>query len=161
MLQDSLREEDDEISQPLVVDTVPVQELSSNTDYLEREETTMIQRFLIDGCGCGLANGCICTTLFTAESLESYRRECRELTLVELDMTLLGQLAAFTNSSALTAHSSRDWLPSVSRQRPYSVFWHAGRRVCNKTFLFLHAISDKRLCNLPTCRGALERIAWL
>ena len=108
----------------------------------------MIQSFLIDGCGCDLANGSSRTTLFTAESLESYRRECRELTRVELDMTLLGQLAAFTNSSALTAHSSRDWLPSVSRQRSYSIFWHAGRRVCKKRFLFLHTISDKRLRNL-------------
>ena len=51
-------------------------------------------------------------------------------------MTLLGQLAAFTNSSAL------------SRQRSYSIFWHGGRRVCRKTFLFLHTISDKRLQNL-------------
>ena len=70
-------------------------------------------------------------------------------------MTLLGQLVAFTNSSiSLTAHLSRDWLPSVSRQRSYSVFWHAGRRVCKKTFLFLHTISDKRLRNLQ--RGMRE-----
>ena len=148
VLQDSLREEEDEISQPLVVNMVPVQNLSTNTEYLEREETAMIERFLSDGCGCNLVSGSNCSTLFTAESLESYRRDCSELTRAELDMTLLGQLAAFTNCSALTAHSSRDWHPSVSRQRSYSLFWHGGRRVCKKTFLFLHTISDKRLLNL-------------
>ena len=36
VLEDSLREEEDEISQPLVVNTVPVQDLSTNTEYLER-----------------------------------------------------------------------------------------------------------------------------
>ena len=148
VLQDSFREEEDEISQPLVVNTVPVQDLSTNTEYLEREETTLIQKFLSDGCGCDLASESNCSTLFRAESVESYRRDCSELTRAELDMTLLGQLAAFTNCSALTAHSSRDWHPSVSRQRSYSLFWHGGRRVCKKTFLFLHTISDKRLRNL-------------
>ena len=108
----------------------------------------MIERYLSDGCGCDLASGSNCSTLFTAESLESYRRDCSELTRAELDMTLLGQLAVFTNCSALTAHSSRDWHPSVSRQRSYSLFWDGGRRVCKKTFLFLHTISDKRLRNL-------------
>ena len=63
-------------------------------------------------------------------------------------MTLLGQLVAFTNCSSLTSHSSRHWLPSVSRQRSYSVFWHGGRRVCKKTFLCLHTISNKRFRNL-------------
>ena len=64
-------------------------------------------------------------------------------------MALLGQLATFMNDSALTVRSSsRDSQPSVSRQKSYRLFWHAGRRVCRKTFLFLHAISEKRLRNL-------------
>ena len=63
VLQDSFREEEDEISQPLVVNTVPVQDLSTNTEYLEREETILIQKFLSDGCGCDLASGSNCSTL--------------------------------------------------------------------------------------------------
>ena len=55
VLQDRFREEEDEISQPLVVNTAPVQDLSTNTEYLEREEMTMIQKFLSNGCGCNLA----------------------------------------------------------------------------------------------------------
>ena len=80
LLQDSLIEEEHEISQPLVFNTLPIQDLSTNTEYLEREETVTVQRFLSDAYGCDLASGSSCSTLFTAESLESYRRECSELT---------------------------------------------------------------------------------
>ena len=123
VLQDSMREEE-EISQPLVVNTVTVQDLRSNTEYLEREETVKVARFINDGCDYDLAHRNSCTTLFTVESLEGSRRECFDLTRVELDMTLFGQLVAFTSCSSLTSHSSRHWLPSVSHQRSYSVFWH-------------------------------------
>ena len=51
----------------------------------------MVEKYLRDGCGCDLTDGG-CSTRFTADSLESYRREVSELTLVELDMALLGQL---------------------------------------------------------------------
>ena len=73
-LQDSMREEEEEISQPLVVNTMAVQDLRSNTEYLEREERVKVERFISDGCGCDLAHGNNCTTLFTVESLEGYRR---------------------------------------------------------------------------------------
>ena len=147
LLQDSLLEEELEISQPLVVNTVPVQDVSPNSENLEREEIVMVEKFLSDGCGCDLANGG-CSTTFTADCLESCRRECCELTRAELDMALLGQLSAFTNTSTLTVHSTKDRHPSTSRQKTYRLFWHGGRRVCRKMFLFLHTISDKRLRNL-------------
>ena len=147
LLQDSLLEEELEISQPLVVNTVPVQDVSPNRENLEREETAIVERFLSDGCGCDLANGG-CSNVFMADSLESYRRECGELTRVELDMALLGQLSAFTNNSTLTVHSTKDRHPSTSWQKSYRTFWHGGQRVCRKTFLFLHTISEKRLRNL-------------
>ena len=47
-LQDSLLKEELEISQPLVVNTVPVQDITPNTHNLEREETTMIHKCLSD-----------------------------------------------------------------------------------------------------------------
>ena len=147
LLQDSLVEEEQEMSQPLVVNTAPVQDVSPNREYLEREERVMVEKYIRDGCGCDLADGG-CSTRFTADSLESYRREVSELTRVELDMALLGQLSAFTNSKTLTVHSTKDRHPATNRQRSYSLFWYGGERVCRKTFLFLHTISDKRLRNL-------------
>ena len=147
LLQDSLLEEDLETSQPLVVNTVPVQDVSPNRENLEREERVLVEKFLSDGCGCDVVNGG-CSSTFTADSLESNRGECSELTRAELDMALLGQLSAFTNNSTLIVHSTKDRHPPISRQRSYRVFWHGGRRVCRKTFLFLHTISEKRLRNL-------------
>ena len=141
-LQDSLLEEEQETQQPLVVNTEPVSSITQNSDNLENEERVIVDRFLQNGCGG-------CSSTFHADSLEGYKRDCRELTRAELDMALLGQLAAFTNDNAVTVRSSsRDSQPSVSRQKSYRLFWHAGHRVCRKTFLFLHAISEKRLRNL-------------
>ena len=139
--------EEQETSQPLVVNTVPVQDVHPNRENLEREETALIQRFLSEGCGCDLANGS-CSSTFTTESIESYRSECSELSRAELDMVILGQISAFTNTSTLSVNSTKHRHPAASRQRPYMLFWHGGRRVCKKTFLFLHTISDKRLRNL-------------
>lgn len=107
-----------------------------------------MQQFLTNGCGCDLVDGG-CSSMFSEDTLTGFRGDCRELTRAELDMVLLGQLSAFTNTSTLTTHSTtRSGHPSLSRQRLYSHFWSHGRRICRKTFLTLHCISDKRLRNL-------------
>lgn len=147
-LEDSLEEEELETSQPLLHDTAPVLEVQPNTLYLEREENTLVQKFLTDGCGCNLADGGQCSSMFTVEGVEDYRSQCSELTRAELDMAILGQLSAFTNTSTLTVHSSRHRHAPANRQRTYVFFWHGGKRVCKKMFLFLHTISKKRLENL-------------
>ena len=146
-LQDSLVEEDLEISQRLVVNTEPVLDLHPNRENLEREETVKIQKFLNDGCGCDLVSGS-CSSTFSAESIESYRSQCSELSRAELDMAILGQLSAFTNTSTLSVHSTKHRHTPTNRQRTYVHFFHGGRRVCKKMFLFLHTISDKRFRNL-------------
>ena len=126
-----------------------------------------IQRFLSDGCGCDLANG-PCSNTYTEEYIESYRCQCSDLSRAELDMAILGQLSAFTNSSTLSVHSSKHRHSPANRQRAYMLFYHGGRRVCKKMFLFLHNISDKRLRNLqeslrengltPRCHGNTRRL---
>ena len=131
------------------MNTTPVLDVNPNREDLEGDETAQVSKFLADECGCNLATGGCCSSTFSAESLESYRRDCLELTRAELDMVLLGQLAAFTNTSTNTAHSIRDTpQSSVNRQKTHRVFWHGARRVCKKTFLFLHTVSEKRLRNL-------------
>ena len=134
----------EEFDQPLLVHTTPVVGLQPNALNLEREETTKIDRFLADG---DMASG-FCSNTFTAEYIHSYRCQCSELTRTELDMALLGQLAAFVNSSPITSHSTKHRHTLASRQRSYMLYFHGGKRVCRKTFLFLHTISEKRLRNL-------------
>ena len=114
-----------------------------------------------------MANGC-CSSSFIAEYINSYRYQCYELTRSELDMALLGQLSAFSNTSRLTVHSTEHRHTLSNRQRSYMMYWHGGKRVCRKTCLFLHTMSDKRLHNLqeslrenglaPRCHGNTHRL---
>ena len=155
------------MSQPLIVDTAPILDVQPNSENLERDETVHVVRFLSESCGCDLANG-PCNSTFTAEYIESYRCQCSELSRAELDMAILGQLAAFTNSSTQSVHSTRYRHTPANRQRAYMIFWQSGRRVCKKTFLFLHTISEKRFRNLqqsfrengltPRCHGNTRRL---
>ena len=75
-----------------------------------------------------------CSTLFDAEQLQKNRFEANELSRGELDMIILGKLAAFSRLDSTRQHHAH--------------FLHGGQRVCKKTFLFLHDIGYARLKNL-------------
>ena len=101
------------------MNTTPVVDVYTNTENLEGEETGSIERFLRDGCGCDLASGS-CSNTFTAEYINTYRSQCRELTRAGLDVALLGQLAAFVNSSSLSVHFAKHRHTSSRQQRTYT-----------------------------------------
>ena len=91
---------------------------------------------------------CQVASQFSIDHFFDFRGQCKELTRAELDMAILGQLSAFTFSGEQTVNSTTYRHSSDGRQRAYTVFWHGGFRVCRKTFLFLHTISEKRFKNL-------------
>ena len=134
-----------ETSQPLVVDTTLA---LPDMECVEAEENCCIQSFLSNTCGCTLRSGRPCSEQFTFDHYLEFRGQCEELTKVELDMVLLGQLSAFTFSGEQTQRSTTYGHPSAGRQHSYCNFTHKGMRVCRKTFLFLHAVSERRLKNL-------------
>ena len=111
-----------------------------------------MQSFLAKGCGCTLHTGRPCSGQFPIDHYIEFRGQCRELSRQELDMAFLGQLNAFTFSGENAVRH-----PTPSRQHTYAVFWHCGQRVCRKTFLFLHTISEKRLKNLKSRNGLTPR----
>ena len=96
-------------------------------------------------CSPSSQTGRPCSGQFPIGHYIEFRGQCRELSRQELDMALLGQLNAFTFSGENAVRH-----PTLSRQHTYAVFWHCGQRVCRKTFLFLHTISEKRLKNLKS-----------
>ena len=104
----------------------------------------MVDRFLSAGCRCDLASRS-CSSLFTEDYVHSFRCQCRELVRVVLDMA----------TSTLSVHSTKHCHTPSPRQRAYMLYWHAGRSVCRKTYLFLHTISDKRLRNLQVHHGIM------
>ena len=83
---------------------------------------------------------------FSKEHIQSMRAQCLQLSCNELDMVLLGQLIASTNTSDKVVQESRHL--EKERERTYSTYNHADKPVCAKTFLFLHTVGKKRLRNL-------------
>ena len=108
-----------------------------------QEEDKKIDTFIYKSCGCqlGLKNT-PCSGLFTKEQLLDQRLVCLALEKSELDMVVLAQLQAFSNDTEADAEQES------AHRRNYIAFMFKGRRICRKTFLFLHALSLKRYRNL-------------
>ena len=70
--------------------------------------------------------------------MKKSRLEAIELNKDELDLVILGKLAALTKSheTATSGHPSRQTL--------HTTFLHSGHKVCKNTFLFLHNIVGLR-----------------
>ena len=94
-----------------------------------------LSAFLEKGCGCKRSKGKPCYSLFSRDHYESMRMQCRELSRDELDLVILGQIAA------LLAHTSNTIAPKpLPRQRSSMAFYHGGVQICRKTFQKLHGI---------------------
>ena len=86
----------------------------------DTESDVDILRYMTDGCGCKQNNGRPCSTLFTGEQLQESRLEANELSRGELDLVILGKLAAILR---------------VDKARPQQCrahFLHGRQRVCKK-----------------------------
>ena len=114
------------------------------TDTLEHE---LVTQFMTSGCGCKKARGTQCYQQFSQEYVTFMRQSCAELTHFELDMAILGQIAASVNTSA-TVSTIKAHHKEADRERGYSSFTHQGKPVCHKMFRFLHGIGVKRFKNL-------------
>ena len=102
---------------------------------------------MTSGCGCTKAKGTQCCQQFSQEYIMSVRQSCAELARSELDMAILGQISASTNTgSVATTHRSHH--KEADRERGYTSFIHQGKPLCQKMFNFLHGIGIKRLKNL-------------
>ena len=69
--------------------------------------------------------------------------QCAELSRNELDLIILGQIAALlTNTPNTDTHR-----PSTPRQRSTMAFHHGGVPICRETFLKLHGIGNHGACD--------------
>ena len=80
---------------------------------------------------------------FSLSYIEEFRASCAELTPTELDMVIMGQLAARMNSSETVSTTA-----SHKHEKCYTSFTHQGKPVCVRMFCFLHGVGEKRLKNL-------------
>lgn len=120
---------------------------------LDTAEERDTQTFSEEGCSCVYGpGGRPCCQHFSRQQYLDFRAQCAELSHAEMDMVLMGQVMALSESRDLTRHSLTH-RKNENRQRGYMFFYHQGLRVCRKTFLFLHGISDWRLRAVQTsCR---------
>ena len=95
----------------------------------DREEDMLVEDFMQRGCGCNKT-----------------RLGFRELSTKELDLIVMGQLIASTNTSAEVVTTSRH--TPLERKKNYTSHFHQGKVICRKMFLFIHSISKKRMKNI-------------
>ena len=120
-----------------IADEITITDL--HTDLVEGD---FVSNFMSVGCGCVKR----CWRQFSLEYVTSVRSGCTELTRGELDMAILGQVMASTNTRAMVSTVARH--REAERQRSHTSFSHQGKAVCTRMFLFLHTIGMKRLKNL-------------
>ena len=96
----------------------------------DTNEEELVAEFVSTGCSCSKQ----CSSQFSSGYIQDMRAHCLELSRNELDMVLLGQLIASTNTSNKVAKESRHL--EKERERAYTTYYHAGKVVCAKTFAF-------------------------
>ena len=109
----------------------------------DEEEEALVSQFLEDGCGCNKS----CCQLFDQQSLEEIRSRMPELSSTELDLVVLGQIAAGLFAAELQGNT-RGVHAKHDRERTYSAFRYHGQPICLKMFRFLHTIGTKQYSNL-------------
>ena len=124
------------------VDIADSAEDPRDSETTEDGEVGLVKRFLNAMCGCklGKGNSC-CTSALTLRDVIEYRASCHELTSNELDMVILAQLSAHSTISSRLHDES-------IRSHATATYFYKNNKLCRKSFLFLHTISDKRFRNL-------------
>lgn len=107
---------------------------------IDLEEERKIDSFC---CGCTRVKGGPCSLQFSKEHYKTTRASAAELSWNELNMAVMGQVMALTDSDPMTSSTSRH--TPAERQKTITRFHHHGHRICRTTFLFLHNMGESRL----------------
>ena len=123
---------------------------------LDEMEEELIQKFAQDSCKCDFgSNKSPCCTTISLEHFRSVRCQMVELTNEELDLVVMGQVMAGCFTGEISSHREQE------RGKSYTIFYHQGIKVCQKTFLFLHAIGYGRFKAIKASyltRGVAARV---
>ena len=97
---------------------------------MDTREGEVIDDFLTKGCGCKWS----CHTKVGREAIEQRWASCAEFSRRDLDMVMLGQLAASEIGGGV--------------ERVRSNFHFEGKRVCKAMFVVVHGLGGKRFKNI-------------
>ena len=93
----------------------------------DKEEEAIISQFLEDGCGCYKFNGEPCCQLFDQQSLEEIHSRMLELSSTELDLVVLGQIAAGLFGAELQGSGVRGSCATCPVLHSTFVVWNEGQ----------------------------------
>ena len=133
----------DEIRRDVAVGMTNVEIEPSLSDMSEMK---LVEEFARRGCGCQLISGEQCCKWFSIEYIQEVRSHCLSLTHDELDMVILGQIMATSNSISSVVTTSRH--VNKKRERQHNHYIHSGQRICRVMFRFFHTVGKKRHNNL-------------
>ena len=105
-------------------------------------DVEVCKAFVTKTCGCTIAKGSPCSSLFSLDYYISHRLQATELTHNELDLVIVGSLMSVVNMGDNIKDGKHK---SVKRKRTFCDFQHNGHRVCQVTYRFLLGIGKHRL----------------
>ena len=106
-------------------------------------ELSKCDKFLLATCGCTMANGKPCSSLFSRQYLTDTRAQSFLLSREQLDMLLLGSVASTVCDDDDVGQRSGH--RPAKRQRTTIDYMHKGYHICRNTFTFLHGVSKHKV----------------
>ena len=130
-------------------------DVDGNLDHKEDEdielmevhmtERAKVQKFYAETCKCKLGpDEKACSFTLTLDDFLDSRNNCKELSSMELDLVILGTIQSSLNCND-TSISGR---VEKNRQHARMSYFYHGKRICMRTFLFLHCIQNNRFYSL-------------
>ena len=120
-------------------------ELPFEFSEAEITQRSKVEAFVRETCGCKLTEQeKPCSSAIPKEEFIDCRNNCMELSSTELDVVLLGAIHSSINCSDISTSGGIE----TTRKRTGTPFFYHGKRICRKTFLFLHCIHQKRFYSL-------------
>ena len=127
------------------VSSVSSDALTSATDTMDSQPWQVEQRaeieqctnFAVKTCGCKMADGKPCSSLFASECYIDIRAQASLLTRQQLDLVLLGSVMSTTAVDKDVVHGRRR---PTKRQRLSTGYMHRGYQLCKNTYNFLYGL---------------------
>ena len=124
----------------------PGAEVSLDLRPCDIDEDRVVEDFMRRGCSCRKWGGKPCSEHFSVDYLRETRLSFKDLTREQLDLILMGQLIATTNTSTITKESRHQ--PQMRKHGYSTGHFHQGNAICAEMFRFIHGIGEKRLRNI-------------
>lgn len=117
----------------------PVEESEPDND---NPDVQVCKAFIENTCGCTLAKGSPCSSIFPLDYYISHRLQAADLTHSELDLVMMGSLMSFVSMSDNIKDGHHK---PVKRKHTFCNYQHNGNQVCQVTYRFLLGVGKHRL----------------